>query len=182
MKKPAPESPDFTEMVKLLAVFTDATNSINVIETEANGELLEILDDKKADYSKLQEALTQSEAAVEVIVRRHPEWFTERASIKTPYGTVKFTTSNYLVIPNEEVSTLLIEQEAEKNPEFNRDEFISTKKVLSVEALEKLDDATLKRLRITRASDKNVKVVAAKVDMGKAVKEALDSKAVEARS
>jgi len=170
---PLPESPDFTAMVDLLAVFTDATNRIAQIEAEANGELLEILDAQRKDYAKLQEALTQSESAVEVIACKHPEWFGERSSVKTPYGTVKFTTSNFLAVRNEEVSILLAEQEAVSNPEFKVGDYVLTKKELSLEALEKLDDDTLKRLRISRQSARNVKVSAAKVDMGKAVKEAV---------
>lgn len=162
-------------MVNLLAVYSEAANRLDELQASANGSLLELIDGAKEEYAKLQQTLTESESALEVIALRHPEWFSEKKrSVKTPYGTVKFHASSKLVVKNEEVTLLLLDKLADENPEFKRADYVRSKEELNIEALEKLDDAVLKKLRIERVPTENFSVVAAKVDMGKAVKEAAE--------
>jgi hypothetical protein len=177
-KTEQPTSEDFKNMVNLLAVFSDASNRLDELEASANGSLLELIDEHKTEYAQLQHTLTETETALEVIALRHPDWFGEKKrSIKTPYGTVKFHASTKLVVKNEEVTLLLLDKHAQENPEFKRADYVRSHEELNIEALEKLDDATLKKFRIERVPNDNFSVVAAKVDMGKAVKEAVEKEA-----
>lgn len=178
-------SDDFKEMLNLLSVFTEASNGLAALENSCNKELLDIIDEHKPDYSTLQEALTKSETALEVIALRHPEWFTTKQSIVTPYGAVKFHSGTKLQVDNEEVTVLLIEQRAKKGAEYNvaektitpftTDMYIRTERKLNLESLEKLTDSELLALRIKRVPTNSFSVKPAKVDMGKAVKEAAEA-------
>jgi hypothetical protein len=191
------DSADYKNLIDLLAIYSDADNRLNEIETEANQELLSTIDDKKDDYSKLQAALTTSETGLEIIARRHAAWFAVKKTIKTPYGEVSLKKSTALKIENEEISQVLIEKEIavlDAKIEANLGRAVSVESVdllatmnarlttlksllrpkveLNKEALEKLDDADLQRFRIVREEKENFSVKAAKINMGQAVKEA----------
>lgn len=166
------QSVEYKNMVDLLAVYSEASNQLAELQAEVNSEMLAEMDSRRADYAKLQETLTKTETALEVVALAHPQWFATRKSIKTPYGTVKFTKSTRLEIKNEEVSLLLIKQRLESGTPLPRAHYIRVEEALNLEALENLDDETLKSFRINRVPVENFKVEAASVDMGKAVKEA----------
>jgi hypothetical protein len=189
-----PPTQDFQEMINLLGVFTEATNQLAALQNDANDELMEWLDEAKVEYARLQETLTKAEAAIELIVQKHPEWFTQKKSIKTPYGTVKSTSSTKLVIPNEEATLVRLQLKAERSeiaaeaakaegkelPIFDDKAFVRTKQELDREALEKLEDHELVELGILRVKKDSVSIVPATLDMGKAVKESVASEAVGA--
>ncbi len=169
------KSEDFANVVNLLAVYSDASNRLTELETTANFGLLGIVDEHKAEYAQLQKALTDAESALELICLAHKEWFgADRKSIKTPYGTVKFHSGTKLVVKNEEATVLLIQREAEHNPEFKLDDYLRKVETPNLEALERLDDAALRKFRVERVREDKFSVVPAKVDMGKAVKEAAE--------
>jgi hypothetical protein len=163
------QSSDFKNMVDLLAVFTEATNRLAELETGANKELLELLDEQRADYAAAQQAQTEAKIALEIIAIRHPEWFQSKRSVSTPYGSIKFNASNKLEIPNEEATLARLELMAARNPDFKAANFVREKKECDKEALAKLDDTILQTLGITRVPDDNFKVTPAKVNMGKAL-------------
>lgn len=181
-----PTSEDFQNAVDLLALYSDVSNQLEALQADTNNELLDLLDEKKADYAKLQEILTKAETALEVLARKHPDWFSaDRRSIKTPYGTMKLHASTKLEVKNEELTVVLIQQEIErqaaaavKNPDYRRPfdatTFLRTSVGVNIEALEQLDDATLKQFRIERVKRDNFSVSPAKLDMGKAVAEAIE--------
>lgn len=170
------DSPDFAEMVKLLAVFSEAASRLAEIEAEANSALLQLIDEHKAEYAKLQEAQKAAETALEAIARTHPEWFSAARSIKTPYGKVSFRTGTSLRVENDEATVKLIyAEEARINAQgtpFIAEDYIRVQEVPNIEALEKLDDALLARFMVKRVSADSFSVTPAKVDFGKAVKEA----------
>ena len=177
----AADSADFKALVDLVALYSDAANQIKAMEADANAEFMEILDDRKPAYAKLQAVLTDSETALETLALKHPEWFVTRKSIKTPYGTVKLTKSTKLAVRNEEVSILLIQRALEnalgKPAEQSIADLLRTRTELNLEALEKLDDDLLKQFKIARVETQNFSIVPAVVDMGKAVKQAAESEA-----
>lgn len=181
-----PASPDFTELVNLLAVYTEACNQLAALQVQANESNLDLLDELKPDYARLQETVATTEATMELIALRNPQWFNEQQTIKTPYGTVRFRLSHELDIPNEEVTIILIKHRAEKAARDNAlalpgapinasafavTTYIRTREELDREALEKLDDATLAELRIKRVQKKNFSAKPAALDLGKAIKE-----------
>ena len=174
------DTPDFQNLVNLLAVYSEASNRLAELQADVNRQTLELIDEHKPEYAALQETLAKSEASLEMISREHPEWFGPRAkSLKTPYGIVKFHASTKLEIPNEEATLLLIERELERDPEFPKDA-IRTSQALNLEALERLDDSTLKRLRVTRVPNDNFSVKPATIDLGKAVKDAAPAATAQA--
>lgn len=174
MARLSKESDHFANMVNLLAVFTEATNRLQELETETNSALQEIIDEHKGRYASLQSVLTETEQALEVIAKSHPGWFQVRKSIKTPYGTLKTTSGTKLVAENEEVSIVLIQSEARVNPSFPAGDYLRQSVELDREALEKLEDEELAKFRIRREKTFGVKVEAAQLDMGKAVQSALE--------
>lgn len=157
---------DYKNLIDLLAIFTEGKIRLAALENEAQSEFTEIVDARRAEYAELQGKIGEAEAAIEVIATRHPEWFTDKRHVKTPYGTVKVTRSTKLDVPNEEAAILRI-----KHAGYG-DKFIRTAESLNLEALEDLSDAELKAFGIVRIRDENVLVKEAKIDFGKAVKAA----------
>jgi hypothetical protein len=121
------------------------------------------------DYTTVVGLLSAAKLALELIARRHPEWFAERKSVVTPCGTIKLTASTRLVVTNDELAIALIQKYyAEISGLYLR---FSTE--LNLEALEALTDAELARLKIARISAENFSVVPAKANLGKAIKAAV---------
>ena len=165
-----PASPDFQEVVNLLAVFTEAANRLADIEAAANEEFAGIIDEYKKDYAQAQEASVKSEAALETICRGHPEWFVTARSIKTPYGKVQFHRGTKLVIDNEEATCRLIRATL---PDLAAS-LIRSVEEPDKEALEVLGDEQLAALMVRRVVDDSFSATPARVDFGKAVKEAAE--------
>ena len=190
-KKIAPqfESEDYKQLVELLAIRSDASIQLATLESNVSGEYLELVDEHREEYSQLQSTITQTDAALEVIAVRHPEWFKDKKSVKTPYGSVKFHASTALQIENEELSAVLIKHEIERTEQtlihtvgeeartalITRLEklraCIRTVEELDKEALEKLEDGELKPFKVSRIPKNNFSVTPLKLDLGKAVKE-----------
>lgn len=163
-----PEGPDFAEVVNLLAVLSEAASRLAEIEADANSELLTLIDEHKGDYAQCQQKAMEAETALEILCRRNPDWFKTAKSIKTPYGKVAFRSGTRLEVKDEEAAVKLIRAIRPADA----DDFIRTVEVPNVEALEKLDDAELARYLIKRVSADAFSATPAKVDFGKAVKEA----------
>jgi hypothetical protein len=176
MKPTIPEkSEDFKNMCDLLSVYSEGSAQLKAMQGEMDSMFLSLVDDKKTEYAELQLAVTNAETGLEVIALRHPEWFTEKRIIKTPFGTVKFARSTVLEIKNEELTIELVKNvlvAPNEDPAGTKAQFIRQIEKLDVEALEKLDDDVLKLLKVKRVQKDNFSVVAASVDLGKAVKEA----------
>lgn len=167
-----PATPDFEEVIRLLAVFSAASNSLREIEASANGELLELIDEFKKDYAAYQEAATKAEAALETVCRMHTEWFTAARSIKTPYGKVQFHRGTKLVIENAEATCRLLR--AVLPPDL-AGTCIRSVEEPNKESLETWTDEELAKVMVKRVVDDSFSVTPAKVDFGKAVKEAAES-------
>jgi Bacteriophage Mu Gam like protein len=171
--KPVDESSaEYKTMVDLLAVYTEAENRLAELQTEANRDFMECIDEHRPEYAQLQTILANTESALELLALKHPEWFGDRQSVKTPYGSVKFRRSSVIEATNAELSLVLIEQEAEKDEAFKLADYTRTKREINFEAFEKSDDATLAKFRLKRVEKSNFSVEAAKVNMGKAIKDA----------
>lgn len=168
-----PQSQDFQTLVNLLSDYTEATHFLTELEGVIGQQMKDVIDQHKTAYARMQKLLTTSERELEIIATRHPEWFTEKKGVKTPYGTVKFTRSTVLEIKNEELSLELIRRDAH-GLTLDPENLIRTRDELDREALEDLSDEQLKAFKIRRIPKENFSVVAAKVDMGKAVKEAAE--------
>lgn len=170
MKKtnqPTNDTAEFRNFIELLGIYTETHNRLEEIQNEANKSLLSIVDDEKDEYAELSLKLTQTAEAVEVAARQHPEWFGEKKSVATPYGTAKLTDSSSLEVVNEELSRTLIEQEEKLTPGFNPENYLRRTVELNLEALGALDDSMLVKFRIKRMKKSNFKVEPAKVKMGK---------------
>jgi hypothetical protein len=169
MKAEQRKTIEFQTFVDLLEHHTYASNAIKQMQVEANRHLLEILDGSRVEYTELQECLAATEAKLRAIALQHPEWFGDKRSMVTPFGSVKMKTSEWLETENEELSIALLEAEGNTNPEFKSELFLHSKKSLNLEALEKMDDVQLRRFRIKRMRDDNFKVEPAEVKLGKAM-------------
>ena len=167
---------EYKNLVDLLAVYSEANTRMLALQSQMQDQYLELIDGGKAEYAELQAKLAETEAALETLALTHPEWFPEgRKSIKTPYGAVKLTTATSLEVRNEEATIILIERDPALAAKCLRQ-----KTELNREALEQLTDQELKALRVVRVQSQSFKVEPAKLDMGKAVKEAAKAKGKEA--
>ena len=183
---PAPESPDFNQVVSLLAAFSEATARLTEIEAAANRALLQIIDRHRNEYAALQETCKQTELDLECFCRSHPEWFATTRSLKTPYGRVSFRSGASLSVRDEEAAVKLLHAEHERTlarhaadgvtTVFPVADYLRIVELPDLEALEKLDDETLKKFLITRVHADSFSVTAATVNFGKVVKETVDPK------
>lgn len=159
-------SPDYRNLLDLLAVYTEAHNRLAAMETAASEHLIDYVDDVRSDYARYQRKMAEAEASIRMIVDAHPEWFESQKSIKTPYGSVASRSTPRLDVPNPEASIILVQRSEDLDDAI----YLRERVELNIEALETLDDAALKRLRIRRVKDESVSVKPARVDLGKAVK------------
>ena len=160
-----------------MAVYSEASNRLQTIEAQANEDQLGLVDDVRGDYSRYQDVLMATAAAAEIIARRHPEWFSRKATLTTPYGQVKLADNPpKLESENEELSVVMIETHAEKDPEFKPELYLRTVKSLNLDALKTLDDGLLKKFRIKRTQSDTFSIKPTKLDLGKAVEKAAETK------
>lgn len=163
-----PDSPEFKNVIDLLAVLTESSNRLADIEAAANEEFQEIIDEFKDDYAKAQLAATQAEAALEAACRAHPEWFTSARSIKTPWGKVSFRKTSRIEVQNEEATIRLLRHVLEPD---EADDYITTVAKLNIEAMENLSEDVLREVMARRVNGDSFSATPAKIDFGKAVKE-----------
>lgn len=159
---------DYQNLIDLLAVLTEATNRIAAIQIQANDEFLECIDEHKPEFAALQSKITEAEAALELIARRHPEWFKDGKTVKCPYGSVSLKSNPpKLEVGHEEWTIDLIE----KAGDDAKAKFLRQRTELNLEALSELSDDDLAKFRIKRVQGDRFEAKPAKIDMGKAVKE-----------
>lgn len=170
-----PKTGDFETAINLLAVLGEADRQLTALQADIQANYLEIVNAHRGVYAKLQQTVSETEAALEVIARRNPSWFADAKTVKTPFGSVKFTSSKELVVANEEVSVKLIQA-------FNRPELLRTTTELNREALAELTDAELAQFALVRKPKENLTVKTDVVDLGKAVKAAEKSEAATAKA
>jgi hypothetical protein len=160
----------YKNLVDLMALFAEATGRLGELEATIQEAFLKLVDEHREEFARFQQVAASSEASIEDLALLHPEWFKKAKTLKTPYGSVGFRKTSKLVVKNEEVTILLIQQAGEEA----KGKYIRTFEALDLEALEKLDDADLKKFRIVREESQSCSVKAAKIDLGKAVAESAD--------
>lgn len=175
----APRNGDFENVINLLAVLGEANRQLAELERVLEAGYVALVTPHRERYAKLQATVSETEAALEVISRRNQQWFADAKNVKTPYGTVKFTSSSELIITDEGISVQLVKALAGKDGEAN---LLRTVQVLNREALEKLPDAELARYAILRKAKENFKVGTAVVSLGKAVAAADKSEKAAAKT
>lgn len=163
------DNPDFNNLVRLLAIFSEGTNRNTEMQAEIDKARLHVADEFLDDYAENQKAITAAEAAIEVIVTRNPHWFEKRKTLKTPYGEVKVTPGTRLEIASEDATIRLIK--ASDKETF----FIRVTEELDRESLEKLDDKGLAEYGIVRKKTQGLKITPATVDLGEAVKQSQEA-------
>lgn len=167
MSKTPQDPKSYENLINLQSVHSAAHARMTEIEAELKAKWLETVDSYRKEYGQLQESIVTSEESIEHIATIHPEWFEKSRNLKTPYGTVQFRRTTKLEVANEEVSIALLEQIGEEGLPF----LIPSKK-LNLEALEKMEDEELARIKIKRVITDNCTVKPAKIDLGKATKAA----------
>lgn len=177
MKKPTestPATPEFQNAIDLLAVLTEASNRLALIEAAADQEFIEIVDEFKKEFAQAQEAATKATSALETICRSHPEWFQTARTIKTPYGKVSFHRATRLEIPDEEATCRLL---VAILGETDAASFIRHHQEADKEALALLPPETLARVMVREVVEDHFTAAPAKMEFGKAVQTALKAEA-----
>ena len=172
---------DFQRLVELMNQFSVASNALKLLEATVNESQMKIVTTHSKEYADLQLSLAEAEKSLKTISQDHPEWFGKKKSIKTPFGTVKFTRSTKLVVKNKEVTLARLDVKKAKDEKFDRSRFVRSEEALNLEAFEALDDKELAYYGIERQPEENFSVTPVELDMGKAVKEATAANAEEAK-
>lgn len=172
--RPVADAADFKNLVDLMAVMAEGNARLGELENGLQQDYIDLVDARRKDYASLQYAIGQAEESIETLALSNGQWFEKSKTLKTPYGTVSFRKTSKLDVKNEEVSILLLEQLGQDGLPFVR-----TAKALNLEALEKLDDTELERLRIRRVVTESLSIKPTKVDMGKAVKQAVKAESAK---
>lgn len=164
---PEPVSEDYRNLLDLQTLHADAVNALARLQAKADGALHDMLSEHRDTFAQLTVTVRDCEAALEVIARKHLEWFDGGKSIKTPFGSVKFHTSSELSIPNEELTLarLVDAIKARQVPATS----VKLVEKINREALEGLDDTVLACLGIVRVAKNNFAAKPAKVNLGKAI-------------
>lgn len=170
----------FENLINLLGVYSEGTARMAELEAENNKAYLDLVEERKDEYAKLQLALGEAEAAIKVIADAHPEWFpTDQRTLKTPYGSVHAQKTTKHEADDEEVSILLIEADADLAARAGDlaaaqalTNLVKVEKTIDFEAIAKLDAARLAQWRIRRTESDSITVKPAKVSLGNAVKAA----------
>ena len=85
---PADSASAYKDLVDAQAIHTEATNRMAKLEAALQDDYIDAIDERRKEYTDLQDALTKSEATIKDIAMMHPEWFAEVKTITTPYGSV----------------------------------------------------------------------------------------------
>lgn len=158
------DAAQYKNLIDLMAIFAEASARMGELENDLHQAWIDLVDTRRKDYASLQFTVGQTEQAIRDLAEMNPQWFAKARTLKTPYGTVGFRKGSKLEVKNEEVSIVLLEQLGQDGLPF-----LKTVKTLVLEALEKLDDQELERLRIKRVETESCTIKAAKPDLGKAV-------------
>lgn len=157
---------DYTKLTDALQAHTATTNELAEIEASFQKAIQELIGEcYRANFQALQEQLTKTEEAIELLTLRHPEWFVKTKTLKTPFGSVATRKTTKIDVPNEEATIALLEL---RGPAA--EPFLRTRKYLSIEALEALDDGELAQLKLRRVTTDKITITPAKVDLGKTLK------------
>lgn len=159
-------SSDYKNLVDLFAVLAEAQDQKITLQASLNQASRELIDEHRKEIVELETTITQADSAIEVICRRHPEWFEKVKTLKTPYGAASFRKSSELVAPSEDATIALIKASGRAA------DFIRVTEDLDREALEKLSDEELGKLGLFRKTEDKFAAKPAKVDLGKATAEA----------
>jgi hypothetical protein len=165
----APRAGDFDAIVDLLCVLGEANRQLAALTSEIEAGYVALVMPHRERYAKLQSTVTETEAALEVIARRNPQWFADKKSAATPFGTVKFQSSKELVVVDESISVQLVLALGGRD---GAEKYLRTVQVLNKEALTDLPDAELAKFGIGRKAKENFSVSTEVVNLGKAVKAA----------
>lgn len=174
--KQVADAADYKNLIDLMAIYAEAVSRMDELENDLNQAWLDLVDARRKDYASLQFHIGQAETSIRDLAEMNPQWFAKARSLKTPYGTVAFRSGSKLEVKNEEASIILLEQLGTEGLPF-----IKMEKKLILEALEKLSDSELERLRIKRVATESCNIKPAKIDMGKAVAAAAKADEKEAK-
>ncbi|MDD5349259.1 MAG: host-nuclease inhibitor Gam family protein [Chthoniobacteraceae bacterium] len=162
-----------------MSVYSESSHSLDQLQNQTNARLLKIVEPRTDEYATLQTSMTEALADIKRLAVEHSEWFSGKSkTLTTPYGKAAFRSTSSLKVEDEaKTLEILSAPEAafyiqETGAVLPFADFLRVTTSLNLEALERLDDSLLARLGITRVTEESFTVTAAKVDMGKAVKEA----------
>lgn len=165
----AEPSADLKRLHELCAFHCSSLKELSLLQARIEREFTALLGRHKDEALELKNAADCTLKAVEELLRQHPEWLGEKRNLVTPFGTLKLTLTRSLDIPDEEKTFRLLMKRAEKVPGFDAAAYFHQDTVLHREALEKLDNKTLKRLGIVRVEDDSFSFKALKVDVIRAL-------------
>jgi hypothetical protein len=167
----------YNQLLNLLATYSDAKARLTALESETNRTFLDIIDASKPTYTDLQTTLAGTEVSLRDLAAKHPEWFADSKTLKTPFGQLHSHRSTSHEAPDTTAAIARIKA-AQARAIKSGDEVLATRlgalirteDTLNFDALGDLDTPQLTRFGITRRTEESLTIKEAKVTLGSAIK------------
>jgi hypothetical protein len=177
-EKNTPPDP-YQQLIAELAAYSAAKARLGKLEAQTNVAYLALVDGTQPAYVAAQETLLLAEQAIKALVARHPEWFAEAKTLKTPFGQVHShkATSHTAAIPELSIAKIrtardLAQKFRAEEQSAKLDALIRVEESLNFEAMAAFTDRELLLYGIQRTTDESVTIKEAKVSLGQAIKAA----------
>ena len=159
---------DYTAITHLLNEFTQTRLGIAALEIQIQKAMQDIARQHVENLTALQFQSAELEETIRRLALRHPDWFKEKRTLSTPFGTVAMRRVTTLIIPDEEKTLRILAENEDLAVQFLR-----IKTEINREALDCIDDdGLLKKLKVHRETEDTVKITEAKAQTAKALKAA----------
>ena len=143
---------DFSAALDLMRIIQEASIMATVTQAEIDEHIVIIVGDQGHSLAAWQLKIAESEATLEALCRKHPEWFAERKRISTTYGMFKMHATSHTKIPDVESTIRKIRRNGMVKQLLRKVDHIN------IEAAEKLDPVILKKLGIFRVKEEKFSV------------------------
>lgn len=157
---------DFEIVSRRLELLAKSTTARDAIKLELEQEYQKLLTSRKTELGKQEKRIEFAENVILLIAAEHPEWFSDKKTLTTPFGSVHSHASTSHKVVDEQHSIRLIKAAALRtDDEVQRARLIGLIRIreeLNLEAVECLSEKDLNALRIVRVKGNSLSIKIAK--------------------
>ncbi|HSI11747.1 MAG TPA: host-nuclease inhibitor Gam family protein [Chthoniobacter sp.] len=157
---------DFDIISRRLELYAKSTTARDLIKLELEQEHQKALTARKSQIDKQEKRIEFAENVILMIAAEHPEWFTDKKSLVTPFGSINSRATTSHKVSDEQHTIRLIKAAATRtDDEIQRARLlglIRVKEELNLEAVECLSEKELNALRIVRVKGASLSITIAK--------------------
>lgn len=162
-----PTDAAFQHFTKFLALYNDKSWELATIQAQIEGAVLRVVEMHRDRFADLQQGLLWAGEMVEALARENPQWFGAGKTLRTPYGTVKFTAATRVMITTNETAVITAVEQIHDEGQGVPNPFLRRRVELNLEALAGLPEDILRDLGLARVTDDRFSFKPLRVDVGK---------------